>query len=46
MLSLNYNTAYAVKNRHLNTCVNTDMNESPDPPRSDPTFLLKVEKVM
>lgn len=43
MLFLKYKMAYKVKNRNLNTCVNTYMNENTDP-LSDAASLLKVDR--
>lgn len=45
MLFLNYEMACKVKNRNVNTCGNTYMNENTESPLSDPEFLLKVDRV-
>lgn len=46
MLFLNYKMAYKVKNKNLNTCANTYMNEDSELPLSDPASLLKVDRVI
>lgn len=44
MLFLNYKMAYKAKNKNLNTCANSYMNENTEPPLQDPASLLKVDR--